>query len=143
NELGIEIELQQIERKVFYAEQSKLNYDLSQSSWIGDYNDANTFLDIFMSNNGNNRTGWGNARYDELIRAANKETDLKLREKAFQEAETLLIRDELPIVPLYFYVGFNYYDPNKITGIYPNILDQHPLQDIHKVTLPVATLKPK
>ncbi|MBI3852642.1 MAG: peptide ABC transporter substrate-binding protein [Verrucomicrobia bacterium] len=134
DELGVEIELQQIERKVFYAVQSKLDYDLSQSSWIGDYNDANTFLDMFMTNNGNNRTGWGNARYDELLRAANKETDLKLREKLFQEAESLLIRDELPIVPLYFYVGFNYYDPNKVAGIYPNILDQHPLQDIRKIS---------
>jgi oligopeptide transport system substrate-binding protein len=134
DELGIEIELQQIERKVFYAAQSKLDYDLSQSSWIGDYNDANTFLDMFMSNNGNNRTGWSHARYDELIRAANKETDLKVREKIFQAAETLLIQDELPIVPLYFYVGFNYYDPAKVAGIYPNILDQHPLQDIRKIS---------
>ncbi len=134
NELGIEIELQQIERKVFYAMQSKLDYDLSQSSWIGDYNDANTFLDMFMSNNGNNRTGWNNARYDELIRAANKETDLKVRERRFQEAEALLVRHELPIVPLYFYVGFNYYDPAKVAGIYPNILDQHPLQDIHRIS---------
>jgi len=132
--LGIEIELQQIERKVFYAAQSKLDYDLSQSSWIGDYNDANTFLDMFMTNNGNNRTGWSDARYDELIRAANKETDLKLREKIFQAAETLLIQDELPIVPLYFYVGFNYYDPAKVAGIYPNILDQHPLQSIRKIS---------
>jgi oligopeptide transport system substrate-binding protein len=134
DELGIEVEVQQVERKVFYAAQSKLDYDLSQSSWIGDYNDANTFLGMFMSNNGNNRTGWSNARYDELIRAANKETDLKLREKIFQAAETLLIQDELPIAPLYFYVGFNYYDPAKVAGIWPNILDQHPLQDIRKIS---------
>ncbi len=89
---------------------------------------------MFMSNNGNNRTGWSHARYDELMRAANKETDLKLREKIFQEAETLLIQDEVPIVPLYFYVGFNYYDPARVAGIYPNILDQHPLQDIRKIS---------
>ncbi len=131
--LGIEMELQQVERKVFYAQQSKLDFDISQSSWIGDYNDPNTFLDMWMSNNGNNRTGWKNARYDELIRTANKELDVKTREKLFQEAETMVIRDEVPIVALYYYVGFNYFDPKKVSGIYPNILDQHPLQEIGKV----------
>ena len=40
--------------------QSALDYHVSRSSWIGDYNDPNTFLDMFMSQNGNNRTGWSN-----------------------------------------------------------------------------------
>jgi oligopeptide transport system substrate-binding protein len=110
-----------------------MHYDLSRSSWIGDYNDANTFLEMFVTNNGNNRTGFSNARYDALIQQANRQTDLAAREKLFQEAETILVRDELPIVPLFFYAGINYYDPNKIEGIYPNIIDQHPLQAIRKV----------
>ena len=58
---------------------------------------------------------------------------MKAREKLFQQAETILVRDELPIIPLYFYVGINYYDTNKIQGIYPNILDNHPLQSIRKI----------
>jgi len=77
----------QIERKVFYSAQSRLDFDLSSSSWIGDYNDANTFLDIFMSNSGNNRTGWKNPRYDELIHQANMQTDLNQRAELFREAE--------------------------------------------------------
>ena len=81
--LGVEIELRQIERKVFYSSQSKLDYDLSMSSWIGDYNDANTFLDMFMSTSGNNRTGWKNDRYDALIREANQQTDLKQARRDF------------------------------------------------------------
>jgi ABC-type oligopeptide transport system substrate-binding subunit len=58
---------------------------------------------------------------------------LQVREKLLQQAETILVRDELPIIPLYFYVGINYYDTNKIQGIYPNILDNHPLQAIRKI----------
>ena len=46
------------------------------------------------------------------------------------------MRDELPIIPLYFYVGINYYDTNKIQGIYQNILDNHPLQAIRKSQSP-------
>lgn len=131
--LGVEIELRQIERKVFYSSQSKLDYEISTSSWIGDYNDANTFLDLFMSTSGNNRTGWKNDRYDTLIREANQQTDLKKRAEIFRKAEAILIAEEAPIVPLYFYAGFNYYDANKIGGIWPNILDEHPMQYIYKL----------
>ena len=134
-ELGIEVELRQIERKIFYSAQSRLDYDLSASSWIGDYNDPNTFLDMFLSNSGNNRTGWNNARYDDLIRQANLQTDLQRRAALFRQAETILIAQEVPIVPIYFYAGFNYFDPNKIQGIYQNILDEHPLQVIRKVNM--------
>lgn len=133
-ELGIEVELRQIERKVFYSAQSRLDYDISTSSWIGDYNDANTFLDLFTSTSGNNRTGWKNPRYDELIHEANQQTDLKARAALFRQAETILIAEDPPIVPLYFYAGFNYYHPDKIGGIWQNILDEHPLQYIYKRT---------
>jgi oligopeptide transport system substrate-binding protein len=135
-ELGVQIELRQIERKIFYSAQSRLEYDLSASSWIGDYNDANTFLDMFMSNSGNNRTGWKNAQYDGLVRQANQQPDLRLRARLFQQAETLLVNEDAPIVPIYFYAGFTYYNDGKIKGIYPNLLDEHPLQDIWKATAP-------
>jgi oligopeptide transport system substrate-binding protein len=131
--LGVEIELRQIERKVFYSQQSRLDYDLSASSWIGDYNDANTFLDMFMSNSGNNRTGWKSEAYDRLIREANVQTDIPRRAELFRQAEKLLVTGDTPIVPIYFYAGINYFDTNKIQGVYQNILDEHPLQTVRQV----------
>jgi oligopeptide transport system substrate-binding protein len=133
DELGISMELRQVETQVFWGMQSRLDYQLSRSSWIGDYNDANTFLGMFVTGDGNNETGWGNTNYDGLVRAANEETDLKKRENLFQQAEIILIRDELPIVPLYFYVGINYFDTNKVQGIWENVLDDHPLRSIRKI----------
>jgi oligopeptide transport system substrate-binding protein len=130
--LGIDIELRQLEWKAYLSAQGHLEYDLSRSSWVGDYNDANTFLGMFTSDDGNNRTGWKNARYDELIREANLQTDADKREKLLQQAETILVREQLPIVPLFFYSGINYFDTNRVQGIYENILDQHPLQFIRK-----------
>jgi oligopeptide transport system substrate-binding protein len=131
--LGINMELRQLEWKVYLSAQDRLDYNLSRSSWVGDYDDANTFLGMFTSNDGNNRTGWKNAQYDALIREANEQSDLNEREKLLQQAESLLVRDELPIIPLYFYVGINYFDTNRIQGIYENILDDHPLQTIFKI----------
>ena len=132
DELGIEMELRQLEWKVYLNAQSQLDYDVSRSSWIGDYNDANTFLDMFMSDNGNNRTGWKSPRYDALLRDANRQTDVATRAKMLQQAESLLVGEAIPIVPLFYYVGVSYYDSNRIQGIYPNMLDQHPLQFIKK-----------
>ncbi len=132
DELGIQMDLRQVEWAAYLNALTHLDYDLARSGWVADYNDPNTFLGCFTSNDGNNRTGWKNARYDELVRAANQESDLQKREKLFQDAETLLVRDEVPIVPVYFYVGINYYNTNRIQGIYPNVLDNHPLQAIRK-----------
>jgi oligopeptide transport system substrate-binding protein len=133
DELGIQMDMHQLEWKVYLSDQSRLNYELSRSSWIGDYNDPQTFLGMFTSFDGNNRTGWKNPQYDALIAKANNEPDLQKRAKYFQQAETLLVRDEAPIVPLFYYLGINYFDTNKIGGVYQNILDVHPLSAIYKI----------
>jgi ABC-type oligopeptide transport system substrate-binding subunit len=93
---------------------------------------------MFMTQNGNNRTGWSNADYDRLIRLANATSDLAKRNKLFRQAETILITDELPILPLFFYVGINIYHPNRIGGIHPNILDRHPISAIYAKENPAA-----
>ena len=49
----------------------------------------------------------------------------------FKKAENILINRELPIFPLFFYVGINIYHPDRIGGIYPNILDIHPINAIY------------
>lgn len=132
-ELGITAELRQSEWKVYLAAQTALDYDLSRSSWTADYNDPYTFLDLFMSHNGNNRTGWKNERYDRLLREANAQLDPQKRAALLEQAEILLIREELPIVPLYFYVGVNLFDTNRIAGVHFNVLDEHPLYAIKRI----------
>jgi oligopeptide transport system substrate-binding protein len=123
-----------MEKQVYLKAQRSLEYDVSRSSWIGDYNDPNTFLDLFRSNNGNNRTGWKSPRYDQLMDEASTQLDMKKRTALLREAETILVREGVPIAPLYFYSGFNYYNPERITGIYGNLLDSHPVNAIRKIT---------
>jgi oligopeptide transport system substrate-binding protein len=131
-ELGVQMELRQMEWKVFLQAQNRLDYHLSRSSWIGDYNDANTFLELFMTNNGNNRTGWSHPEYDRLLRLANAEADVARRADLLRQAERILVEEELPIVPLYIYVGLVYFNPELIDGIYFNIRAEHPLRAIRK-----------
>jgi oligopeptide transport system substrate-binding protein len=136
-ELGLKMELRQTEWKVYLNALSALDYQVGRSSWIGDYVDPNTFLDLFTSNNGNNRTGWKNARYDELIHEGNRQADPRRRESLLQQAETLLVRDEVPVVPLYFYAGLIFFDSNKVEGVHFNLLDEHPIQAIRKKDAPM------
>lgn len=124
--LGIRIELRPLEWKTYLNNMSKLDYDMMRSSWIGDYNDPNTFLDLFLSNGGNNRTGWRDAEFDQLIHAANATLDRTRRFELLAQAETRLLRVGAPIVPLYSYVGFYALDTNRITGVHGNLLDEHP-----------------
>ena len=134
--LGITMELRPLEWKVYLGAQAHLDYEVCQASWIGDYNDAQTFLGMFTSEDGNNHTGWKNPEYDALIARAGDQTDLKVREHLFQQAETLLVRDQAPIVPVYVYMGLNYFRTNRVEGIYQNLLDDHPLQAIHRMGAP-------
>lgn len=130
--LGVHIQLRPQEWKVYLKSMSDLDYDFCRASWVGDYSDPNTFMDMFVTDGGNNRTGWSNATYDKLIADAAKEPDVKKRNAIFQQAEKLLCSDETPIVPLYYYVGVEFFDPSKITGIKPNFLDDHPLKYFSK-----------
>ena len=131
-ELGVRMEIQQTEWKVYLSEQSKTNFDVSYSSWIGDYNDPNTFLDMFMSKNGNNRTGWSNPRYDSLMREGNAQVDLKTRMRILRQAETILVHDDAPIIPLFFEKGINLYRPDEIGGVYGNPIDEHAIHAMYR-----------
>ena len=101
--LGIDIQLHNEEWAVYLENQKKINYNISRAAWIGDYADAMTFMDMFVTGGGNNQTGWSNAEYDKQIKEiANKSGDQKVRIPAMHAAEKVLM-DEMPIIPIYYY----------------------------------------
>ena len=127
--LGIQVELANVEWKVYLNKQAQLDFQVSRAGWIGDYVDPNTFLDMWITGGGNNQTGWSTKGYDDLIARAGRTLDPKERMKLFQEAEKMLIADEVPIMPLYTYVNKGMLS-RKVKGWSPNILAQHPLKYI-------------
>jgi oligopeptide transport system substrate-binding protein len=104
--LGINVKLLGQEWKVYQRTQQDLQYDISRAGWIGDYIDPMTFMDMFVTNGGNNQTGWSNADYDKNIQAAKQSGDQKVRMQAMHDAEKVLM-NEMPIMPIYYYT--NYY----------------------------------
>ncbi len=126
--LGIPVELQNMEWGATLQATSSLRYDVARRSWIGDYLDPSTFLDIMRGGDGNNRTGWADARYDRLLSAAADEPDPAQRLALLARAEALLLADG-PVVPVYHYFSVELVKP-YVRGIWSNALDTHPLEDI-------------
>jgi oligopeptide transport system substrate-binding protein len=130
--LGVNVNLARQEWKVYLNSLSLLDYDIARSSWVGDYPDPNTFLDMFLTGGGNNRTGWSSAEYDRLIAEAARELDPAKRFAILRQAEDLLVQKAVPVCPIYYYVGIQLYDPAKLGGIKANVLDEHPLRRIYR-----------
>ncbi len=129
--LNVTVNLNRQEWKVYLNSMNELDYDVARSSWVGDYPDPNTFLDMFLTGGGNNRTGWTSPTYDDLIAEAARTVDPAARFDILKEAEHLLVTEAVPICPIYFYVGIQLYDPARIGGIEPNVLDEHPIKAMY------------
>jgi len=140
-QLGIEINLARQEWKVYLNSLSNLDYGIARSSWVGDYPDPNTFLDMFITGGGNNRTGWSDPAYDALIADATRAADPAARFEILRQAEEVLVDGEMPVCPLFYYVGIQLYDPERLGGIQPNVLDEHPLKSIFRKDRPQAAEK--
>jgi oligopeptide transport system substrate-binding protein len=125
--LGVTVKLRNMEWQTYLKDQRSLNYTICRAGWIGDYADPNTFLDMFVTDRGNNNTGWSNAEYDEALAAAAKEQDPAKRMAIFRRAEEILIKEDLPILPIYFYVNQGLKRP-EVSGLHQNIRDLHPFQ---------------
>src|SRR5450830_583988 len=99
--LGITCTLRSEEWGVFNDDMAHLNYDVVRRSPSADYMDPNTFLDMWVTGNGRNRTGYSNKAYDALIAKAMVTVDPKARMTVLHAAEKILMTD-MPIAPVYF-----------------------------------------
>ena len=89
--------------QVYLESQRKLEYSVARAAWIGDYVDPMTFLSTMRSTDGNNNTGWNNARYDQLLNQSALQVDAQKRFDLLSEAEGIMLED-MPIIPIYWYV---------------------------------------
>lgn len=128
NALGIETRLAAQEWGAYLSSRQTGNYQVARAGWIGDYVDPNTFLKMFTTGSPLNQTRWSHGEYDALVDAARRESAPARRLALMEEAEAILM-DELPVIPLYFYVSQNMVRP-YVEGFYHNIQDIHPLQSI-------------
>lgn len=65
--LGIPVSAYNKEWQAYQDDMRLLKYEIARAGWIADYPDPNTFLDMWVTNGGNNQTGWSDALYDRLV----------------------------------------------------------------------------
>jgi oligopeptide transport system substrate-binding protein len=75
-----------------------------------------TFLDIFLTEGGNNQPGWSNSNFDQSIDTAKKSREQKIRMQALHDAEQILMT-EMPVIPIYYDVR-NYVIKDYLKGVY-------------------------
>jgi len=122
--LNITVNLVNQEWKVYLDSQNNMNYEVARRGWIGDYVDPYTFLGMYITDGGNNKTGFSNARFDEIIlNEAPAELDRDKRYALYYEAETILL-NEMPILPIFTY-QFKHLYQTSVKGMPSNIMDYY------------------
>ncbi len=102
NSLGILVELEAMETKVYFDQRNQGNFQIIRAGWYGAYNDAMAFLEIFYDKNRNNNYGnWYSEEFTSLISEARSIVGNK-RIDAMKKAEKILI-DDMPIAPIFFH----------------------------------------
>jgi oligopeptide transport system substrate-binding protein len=102
--LGVVVQLSNQEWKVFLDSLDRHEFQVARDSWVGDYADPMTFIELFATANGNNVPDYRNPDYDALVKQAKTTSDQQLRMQAMHAAEKLLI-DDAVIIPLYYYTS--------------------------------------
>ena len=146
--VGITMNLENQEWATFLNTRKAGDYSIARNGWLADYNDPICFLDMWVTNSGNNdvQYGKGNAAdakiysldltsygydtkvengtwaetYDVLISAIKTCTDPEARYEMMHTAEDMLMSTGC-IVPLYFYTDI-YMLSSNVSGFFSNPL---------------------
>lgn len=130
--LGVQSTLINEEFQVLLANMREANVtQVFRGSWIGDYNDAHTFLSILESDNPSNMPRYSSAEFDSLMQRAATQLDPERRRLYLEEAERVLLADHA-VIPLYFYVSKHLVSP-QVVGWEDNVLDYHYSQHLSLV----------
>lgn len=102
--LGVDVSLENQEWKTYIDSRNSGNFDVIRASWVGDYNEPSTFLNLLTSGNSSNIPRFSNADYDAVLAKASRETSDEARNSDYNRAEQILA-DQAPIAPIYQYTN--------------------------------------
>ncbi|ASK62578.1 peptide ABC transporter substrate-binding protein [Virgibacillus phasianinus] len=103
---GLEITLKQVPFEQRLELDTKMDYQIQFAGWLPDFLDPYTFLNLWLTDGGNNMMGYSDPKYDKLVQSTVNELALEpvKRYEAFLEAEKVLFEDAA-IAPLYQEAG--------------------------------------
>ena len=97
--LNVNVELLNQESKVYLDARNTGNFQVARASWIGDYADPMTFMDVYLDENNDGQ--YHNPLYNDLVRKAQNTNNQEIRMQAMHEAEKILMNDAV-VLPIYY-----------------------------------------
>ena len=114
--LGMTVTLEGMSWPDFNACLNERSFGVARLGWIADYNDATTFLELFVTGNSYNHSLYSDAAFDGAVSDAKAMPDGTDRDRLLYGAEeTLFSEGGFPVCPIYYYT--NCYSMNGITNV--------------------------
>lgn len=116
NRIGIALRAQYHNWPAFLERVAERRSQMFRIGWVGDYPDAENFLQLFYSKNaspGPNRSNYSNPKFDAIYEAACAETDDGKRAELWLEAQRI-VREDCPWIFLHFPKAFSLTGRNLI-----------------------------
>lgn len=98
----VNVKLKNQEWKTFLSDRRLGTHQMARAGWCSDYNEATSFLNIFLSDSSNNTSYFKNPAYDDAVSAAYRSSTDEERASQYAKAEKILY-DSTILVPVYFY----------------------------------------
>jgi len=144
-DIGFKVDIRTTPYTTYYGTLKNNDYTIGITSWIGDFADPLSFLEMFRPASSLNDSGWNNPDFEALILSSSSLNVIKDRYAKLAEAEQLLLTDGV-ILPIAHNPSLNVIDTNGIAGWYTNALDIHPfkfIQFTQKKALPGVAMLTK
>jgi oligopeptide transport system substrate-binding protein len=122
--LGVNVELENMEWKVFLDANREGDFQIARRGWIPGILDPKELLDIWKGDEPVNVSGWANARFDALLEESDRTVDQEARLELLAEAERVWLEDA-PGITLYYYRQHNMVQP-WVDGFAENMLAAYP-----------------
>jgi len=124
--LNINVKIDVVSFRQYYQSVKQNDYDVGYTTWIGDFADPYTFLQMWCRDSNLNDALHNDSEYEALIDKSMNEEGKK-RMETLAEAEALLL-SRGNVLPISYSPAVNIIDTNEIDGWYPNALDIHPFK---------------
>ena len=128
-ELGIPLRVEVIPYSRYFQELKTGGYNVGYSTWIGDFADPYTFLQMWRRDSNLNDAQHNDPEFEALIEKSMLEEG-NTRWNTLGQAEKLLL-ERGSVIPISHSPAVNIVDINELGGWYPNALDIHPFKHLH------------
>ncbi|MDR2069463.1 MAG: peptide ABC transporter substrate-binding protein [Spirochaetaceae bacterium] len=125
-ELGVKVKIEVVPYGQYFQALKQNDYEVGFSTWIGDFADPYTFLQMWRRDSNLNDARHDDLDYENLMEESMAEEGEK-RWQILSKAEELLL-ERGTVLPIFYSPALNVVDVDELDGWFPNVLDIHPFK---------------